>query len=136
MRRVDSLGDMGRANRRWRQRFRFPQRRQNFSETFCRLPGIVITGSFRLPEKKTRIMKHFFNILLVTLFAVALAQLYYANMELKYSYEALAWQEKGQTDQFRQILGANLQRTYRDSRKISELEAQIKTLTTQKAQAN
>jgi hypothetical protein len=81
-------------------------------------------------------MKHFLNILLVTLFAVALAQLYFANMVLKYNYDALAWQEKGQTDQFRQIIGTNFQRTYRDAQKISELEAQIKTLTTEKDRAN
>jgi len=85
---------------------------------------------------KTRIMKHLINILLVTLFAVALAQLYRAHMELKYNYETLAWQEKGQTDQFVKIIGASYQRSHRDAQKIAELEAQVKTLTAENGRAN
>ena len=78
---------------------------------------------------KTQIMKKLLNILLVTLFAGALVQLYQAHMELKYNYETLAWQEQGQTDQFAKIIGASYQRTHRDAQKIAELEAQVKTLT-------
>lgn len=81
-------------------------------------------------------MKHLSSILLVTLFAVALAQLHLANMELKYNYETLAWREKGQTDQFGKILSTNCRRTHRDALKISELEAQIRTLTAEKSRAN
>ena len=85
---------------------------------------------------KTRIMKHLMNILLVTLFAVALAQLYRAQVELKYNYETLAWQEQGQTDQFGKTVAASYQRTHRDAQKIAELEAQIKVLTAEKSRAN
>jgi len=85
---------------------------------------------------KTRIMKQLLRILLVTLSAAALIQLYCAHMELKYNYETLAWQEKGQTDQFVKIIVASYQRTHRDAQKMAELEAQVKTLTAEKGRTN
>jgi len=81
-------------------------------------------------------MKHLLNILLVGLFAVALAQSYRAYMELKYNYETLVWQEKGQTDQFGKILATSVQRTHLDGQKIAALEAQIRTLTGENGRAN
>ena len=81
-------------------------------------------------------MQRLWNILLVTLFAVALAQLYFADMELKYNYEVLALQEKGQTDQFEKIIAASCQRTHQDAQKITALEAQIRTLTAEKGRTN
>jgi hypothetical protein len=74
-------------------------------------------------------MKHLLRILPVTLFAVALMQLYQAHMELKYNYEALTWQMNNKTEQFDAIIAANLQRTHQDVQKIAELKAQIKALT-------
>ena len=81
-------------------------------------------------------MKHLLNILLVALFAAVLAQLFRADMELKYNFEALAWQEQGQTDQFNMIIAASYQRTHRDAQKIAALEAQIRTLTAANGRAN
>jgi len=80
-------------------------------------------------------MKHNWNILLVTLVAVVLAQLFRADVELKYDCETLAWQEKGQTDQFEKIMATSYQRTHRDAQKIAALEAQIRTLTAEKSRA-
>ena len=81
-------------------------------------------------------MKHLLNILLVALFAVAVAQLYRGHMELKYNYESLALREKSQTDQFSVILATSVQRTHRDAQKIAALEAQIRTLTAANGRAN
>ena len=66
---------------------------------------------------------------MVTLIAAALMQLYRANMELKYNYEALTWQINNKTEQFNAIIAANFQRTHQDVQKIAKLEAQIKALT-------
>ena len=81
-------------------------------------------------------MQRLLNILLIAPFAVALAELYRADRELKYSYEVLAWEEKGQTDQFEKIIATSYQRTHRDAQKIAALEAQINTLTAEKGRAN
>jgi len=50
-------------------------------------------------------------------------------MELKYNYEALAWQMNNKSEQFDTIITANFQRTQRDVQRIAELESQIKALT-------
>jgi len=81
-------------------------------------------------------MKHPLRILLATVSAAALMQLYCAHMELKYNYEALVWREKSQTDQFGKIIGTGLQRTHQDAQKITELEDQIKALTAKNGQGN
>jgi len=81
-------------------------------------------------------MKSLLNILLVALFAVVLAQSYRAHMVLKYNYEALAWQEKSQTDQFDRIIAASYQRTHLDAQKIAALEAQVRTLAAEQGRAN
>jgi hypothetical protein len=75
-------------------------------------------------------MKHFLNISLVTLFAAALMQSYRANMELKYNYEALAWQMNNKTEQLNAILAANSQRTHREAQKAAKSETQMKALPT------
>jgi hypothetical protein len=85
---------------------------------------------------KTQIMKHLLNISLVTLIAVALMQLYRANMELKYNYEALTWQMNNKTEQFNAIIAANFPRTYRDAQNVAKLETQIKALTAGKGPIN
>jgi hypothetical protein len=108
----------------------------NFSETFCWRPGVSIIGGFRFPDMKTRIMKRLLRILLVALFAVALAQLYRANMELKYNYEALAWLMESESYQFEANIAKSYQRTCQDAQKIAELEAQIQALTADKSRAN
>jgi hypothetical protein len=81
-------------------------------------------------------MKHLSNILLGTLFAAALMLLYCAHMELKYNFEAFTWQTKGQADQFNSMIATSYQRTHQAAQKITELEVQIKTLTTLNGQTN
>jgi len=85
---------------------------------------------------KTRIPKRLLNILLVALFVVVLAQLYCADVELKYDYEAIAWRDKDQTDQFNKIIAASYRRTHQDAQKIAALEAHIRTLTSEKGLSN
>ncbi|MGH7994063.1 MAG: hypothetical protein ACREDQ_11140, partial [Limisphaerales bacterium] len=63
-------------------------------------------------------------------------ELYRAHMELKYDYETLAWQTKGEACQFKAIITTSYQRTHRDAQKIAELEGQIKALTARNGQAN
>lgn len=74
-------------------------------------------------------MKRILNILLVTMFAVALMQLFRAHMELKYNYDALAGQMKNKTAQFDAVISMNLQQTHQDALKAARLEAQIAALT-------
>ena len=81
-------------------------------------------------------MKNLLKILLVAVLAVALAQSYHSHMVLKYNYEALAWQEKSQTDQFEKIRATSCQRAHRDAQKIAALEAQIRTLTAEQGRFN
>jgi hypothetical protein len=56
-------------------------------------------------------MKRLLNITPVVLFAVALMQLYRANMELKYNYEALVWQMNNKNEQVNMILSTIFRRT-------------------------
>ena len=81
-------------------------------------------------------MKHLANILLATLFAVGLMQLYRANAELKCNYETLAWQVQNENDQLKACVATSYQRTHRDAQKIAELEARIKTLTAGQSRTN
>jgi len=48
---------------------------------------------------KTKILKSLLNITPIILMAVALMQLYRANMELKYNYESLEWRMKNKSEQ-------------------------------------
>lgn len=50
-------------------------------------------------KMKIKILKSLLNIAPVILFAVALMQLYRANMELKYNYESLEWRMKNKNEQ-------------------------------------
>ena len=81
-------------------------------------------------------MEKFLNILLVTVFAVAAAQLCRAHLVLKYNYDALVWREQSQTEQFGKVIATNLQRTRQDAQKIAALQAQVKALTAEKGQGN
>ncbi|MGH7951034.1 MAG: hypothetical protein ACREFE_03820 [Limisphaerales bacterium] len=81
-------------------------------------------------------MKHFLNILPGILFAAALILLYRAHMELKYNFEAFAWQTKDQADRFSSMIATSYQRTRHDAKKITELKLQIKTLTAMDDQTN
>jgi hypothetical protein len=74
-------------------------------------------------------MKRILNILLVTLFAVALMQLFRTHMELKYNHDALAMEMKHKIAQFDAVVAMNVQQTHLDAKKNAELEAQIAALT-------
>jgi len=68
-------------------------------------------------------MKSLLNIVLVTLFAMALMQLYRANMELKYNYESLEWRMNNKTEQLDRLNAALWQRTAahgRDNSKVAQ----------------
>ena len=80
-------------------------------------------------------MKKLLNILLATMVAGAVLQLYCTNMKLKYNCEALAWQVKGENDQLKTLLATNFRRTHRDAQKIAELEAKLQELPRGKAGA-
>ncbi len=73
---------------------------------------------------------------LTILVAAVLMQLYRAHTELKYNYEALAWQVKCENGQLKAIIATGFQRTGRDARKIAELEAELKVLTAEKGRIN
>jgi hypothetical protein len=64
-------------------------------------------------------MKSLLNITPVILFAVALMQLYRANMELKYNYEAFAWQMKNKTEQLEVSTATLFRRTYPNVQKTN-----------------
>ena len=80
-------------------------------------------------------MKQLSNMLLATLVAAALMQLYRAHMELKYNCEALAWQVNSDAAQLKASIATSYQRTHRDAQKIAELEAKIKALTAAKTRS-
>ncbi len=76
------------------------------------------------------------NMLLAILVAAALLQLYRAHMELKYNYDALAWQVKSDDEQLKAGIRISFQRTHQDAQKIAELEAKLKAQTPEKSQSN
>jgi len=80
-------------------------------------------------------MKHWSNILLVTLVAAALMQLYRANVELECTCDVLAFQVRSQTDMFRGITHRFSDRTRQDAQKIAELEAKLKAMNAGKTQS-
>src|SRR5215471_18646564 len=59
-------------------------------------------------------MKSLLNITPVILFAVGLMELYRANMELKYNYEAFEWQMKNKTEQLDEINATLFRRAYQN----------------------
>lgn len=72
---------------------------------------------------KTRIMKSLLNITPLILFAVALMQLYRANMELKYNYESLEWRMENKTAQLDVVNAALWRLTFAqrpDSSKVAK----------------
>jgi hypothetical protein len=95
----------------------------NDSTLFATFPD-----GFLSTRVKTRIMKKLLNILLAAMVAAALTQLYYANMELRYNCEALAWQLKCENAQLKTLFATNFRRMRCDARKIAELEAKLKEL--------
>lgn len=56
---------------------------------------------------KAKILKSLLNITPILLIAVALLQLYRANMELKYKCESLEWQMKNKNEQL-DVIAATL----------------------------
>lgn len=70
---------------------------------------------------KKKLMKSLLNITPVILFAVALMQLYRANMELKYNYEALAWRLEDKTEQLDEITATLFQRTRQNVQKTNSV---------------
>ena len=70
-------------------------------------------------------MKHFSSILLATLVSAALMQLFCAQLELKYTREALTWELKSEA----RLLTMNNERTRRQTEKKAELEIKLKALT-------
>jgi hypothetical protein len=82
-----------------------------------------------------KIMKHWSNILLVTLVAAGLMQLYRAHVELECTCDVLAFQVKSQSDMLRGTSRHFSERTHQDAQKIAELEAKLKAMTAGKTQS-
>jgi hypothetical protein len=66
---------------------------------------------------KTKGMKSLLDIAVVLLFAVALMLLYRANMELKYNYDALAWQMRNKIEQLDATTATLFRRTEQNAQK-------------------
>jgi hypothetical protein len=79
-------------------------------------------------------MKHWSSILLITLVAGALMQLYRAHVEMEYTCEVLAFQVSGQADMLKGTACRFGERTRLDGQKIAELEAKLKALNPGKTQ--
>jgi hypothetical protein len=71
-------------------------------------------------------------MLLVILIAIALMQLYRAQMKLKINCEELTGQVECDGEQINACVTAAYARTYQDAQKIAELEAKLKALTAEK----
>lgn len=80
-------------------------------------------------------MKHWSNILLVTLVVAALMQLYRAQVELECTCDVLAFQAKSQADMLRGTNRHFGERRRQDAQKIAELEAQLRALNAAKTQS-
>ncbi len=74
---------------------------------------------------KTRIEKPLSGILAVILASAALMQLFCAQLELKYTRQALAAELKSEA----RLLAMNHQRTRRQAEKIAELETRLRAMT-------
>jgi hypothetical protein len=86
-------------------------------------PGLRMEISIRhvlnFQKMKTKIMESLLNITPVILLAVTVMQLYRANMELKYNYEALAWQMNSKNEQLDGIVATLFRRTHQNVQKTS-----------------
>ena len=80
-------------------------------------------------------MKHWSNILLVTLVAAALMQLYRAHVELECTCDVLAFQVRSEADMLKGTSRHFSERTRQDAQKIAELEAKLNALGAGKTQS-
>ncbi|MGA9780444.1 MAG: hypothetical protein ACLPRE_00095 [Limisphaerales bacterium] len=80
-------------------------------------------------------MKYLLKILMVTVVAAGLIPLYGVHMGLKYRCEALDGQVESYDKELNACVVSACERSYRDAQRIAELEAELKALTAEKADA-